>query len=93
MLELLKAPYLVLLYTNYLPDDVIYDIALYVDDTTLYSKCHQASDLWQRLELTSEPQSDLRDPVDWGKKYLLISILRKLNWFPLTALITLVLLM
>ena len=28
-------------------DDIIYNIAIYVDDTTLYSKCDQASDLWQ----------------------------------------------
>ena len=33
---------LFLLYINDLPDDVIYDIAIYADDTTLYSKCDQA---------------------------------------------------
>ena len=48
-----------LLYTNDLPDDVICDIAIYADDTTLYSKCDQASDLWQQLELASELESDL----------------------------------
>ena len=37
---------LFLLYINDLPDDVICDIAIYADDTTLYSKCDQASDLW-----------------------------------------------
>ena len=36
----------------------------------IYSKCDQASDLWQQLELTSELESDLRDTVDWGKKWL-----------------------
>ena len=41
---------LFLLYINDLPDD----IAIYADDTTLYSKCDQASDLWQQLELASE---------------------------------------
>ena len=47
MLEFLKAPFLILhfsLYVNDLPDDVICDIAIYAD-TTLYSKCDQASDL------------------------------------------------
>ena len=30
------------------------------------------SDLWQQLELASELESDLRDTVDWGKKWLLV---------------------
>ena len=55
-------------YTNDLPDDVICNIAIYANDTTLYSKCDQASDLWQQLELASELESDLRDTVDWVKK-------------------------
>ena len=59
-----------LLYINDLPDDVICNIAIYADDTTLYSKCDQASDLWQQLELASELESDLRDTVDWGRKWL-----------------------
>ena len=53
-------PTLFLLYINDLPDDVIFDIAIYADDTTLYSKCDQASEL----------ESDLRDTVDWGRKWL-----------------------
>ena len=61
-------PTLFLLYINDLPDDVICDIAIYADYTTLYSKCHWASDLWQQLELASELESDLRDTVDWDKK-------------------------
>ena len=44
-----------LTYINDLPDDVIYNIAIYADDTTQYSKCDQASDLGQQLELASEP--------------------------------------
>ena len=44
------APTLFLLYINDLPEDVICDIALYADHTTLYSKCNQASDLWEQLE-------------------------------------------
>ena len=55
---------LFLLYINNLPDDVTCNIAIYADDTTLYS---------------------LRG--------LLTSMLEKLNWFLLTSLITLVLLM
>ena len=59
-----------LLYINNLPDHAICDIAIYADDTTFYSKCDQASDLWQQLELVSELESDLWDTVDWGRKWL-----------------------
>ena len=38
-------PTLFLLYINDLPDNVICNIAIYADDTTLYCKCDQASDL------------------------------------------------
>ena len=85
-------PTLFLLYINDLLDYVICDIAIYADDTTLYSKCDQASDLCQRLELASELKSDLRDTVDWARSGLLISTLWKLSWFRRTGLITLVLL-
>ena len=63
-------PTLFLIYINDLPDDVICNIAIYADDTTLYSKCDQTSDLWQQLELASELESDLRDTVDCGRKWL-----------------------
>ena len=42
---------LFLLYINDLPDTVICDIAIYVDDTTLFSESDQSSDLWLQLEL------------------------------------------
>ena len=47
-------PTLFLLYINDLLDDVICNIAVYADNTTLYSKCDQASYLWQQLELASD---------------------------------------
>ena len=59
-----------LLYINDLPDDFICNIVIYVDDTILYSKFDQASDLWQQIELVSELESDLRDTVDWSRKWL-----------------------
>ena len=64
-------PTLFLLYFNDLPDDVICNIAIFADDTTLYSTCDQASDMWQQLELVSELESDLRDTVDWDRKWLI----------------------
>ena len=54
-------PTLFLPYINDLPDAVIRNIAIYADGTTLYSKCDQAPDLWQQLELASELESDLQD--------------------------------
>ena len=54
-----------LLYINDFPDDVICDIYI-ICVTTLYSKCDQASDLWQQLELSSGFESDLRDTMNWG---------------------------
>ena len=73
MLEFLKVPFLVqhfLLYINDLPDDAIFNIDIYTDDTTLYSNYIQASDLWQQLELASELEYDLRDTVNLCRKQL-----------------------
>ena len=55
---------LFLLYINDIPKNVICNIAIYADDTTLLSKCDQASDLWQQLELVSELKFDLKDITD-----------------------------
>ena len=73
----LLGPTLFVLYTNVLPDNVICNIAIYPDDTTLFSKCDQESDLWQQLELASELESDLHDTG--ARIGLLISMLEKLN--------------
>ena len=50
---------------NDLLHDVICNIAIYTDDTTLYSKHDEASDLWQLLGLASGYESDLRDTGLW----------------------------
>ena len=54
-------PTLILLYINNQPDDVVCYIAIYGDDTSLYSKFDQTSDLWQQVEMAAELESDLRD--------------------------------
>ena len=61
---------LFLLYINDLPDDVICNIGIYADDTNLYSKCGQASALWQQLEVASELEFDLRETVNSSRKWL-----------------------
>ena len=53
-------PTFFLLYINDLDDDVICNLAVCADHTTLYSKCDQASDLWKQLELASELESARR---------------------------------
>ena len=68
------APTLFPLHINDLPDH-IYNNAIYAGDTTLYSKCDQASVLWQQLVLTAELESDLRDTVDWCKMWLVDFVL------------------
>ena len=73
MLDFLMGPFLVLhflLCSTDLPDDIISNIAIHADGTTLYSKYDQASNLWQQLELASELESYLQDTVDWGRKWL-----------------------
>ena len=44
--ESVLGPTFFLLYINGLPDDVICNIVINTDDTSLYSKCDQAYDLW-----------------------------------------------
>ena len=73
-----------LLYINDLPDDVSCNIAIYAD---------VASDLWQQLSWLLKfnlMYETLRTRIGSG---LLISMLEILNWFHLTGLITLMLLM
>ena len=57
-------PTLFLLYNNNLTEDVLCDIAIYADDTTLYCTCDRASDLWQQIELASELEYNLWDTVE-----------------------------
>ena len=47
-----------------LPDNLICNIAINADNTTLYSKCDQTSDLWQQLKLASDLKSGLWGTVD-----------------------------
>ena len=50
MLEFLKCLFLVLHFSLlYILMIFKYIIAVYADDTTLYPKCDQTSDLWQKL--------------------------------------------
>ena len=84
-------PTLFLLCINDLPFDVICDIAIYADDTTLYSKC----DLICGNNLNWLLNLNLIYETWWTgvRSGLLISMLGKLSWFRLTGLMTMVLFM
>ena len=72
-------PTLFQLYINKLPD-VICNIAIYADDSALYSLCDQTFEQWQQ-QLASELESDLQDEALWTgvRSGLLISMLGKLS--------------
>ena len=61
-------PTLFLLYINDLPDDVICNIAIYANDTTLYSKYDQAFDLWQQK---NDLLTSMLEKLNW---FLLINL-------------------
>ena len=46
-------------------------ILLHVLMILLYLKFEQVTDLWPKLELASERESDLRDTVDCGRKWFI----------------------
>ena len=76
-LPLYSWSWLFLLYKNYLFDDVNCKIVIYTDNTTLYSKCGWASDLWQQLEMAAELEFDLGDTMDKERRPLVVLLLWK----------------
>ena len=86
-------PTLFLRYINEFPDDGICNISFYADNTTLYSKCDD--DLMYGNNWIYLLNLNLICETLWtgARSGLLISMLEKLNWFHLTGLITMVLLM
>ena len=91
ILKFLKAPFLVLHFFYYTLMTLLMMLSVILLSRLmilLSNLCHQASDLWQQVELASGLESDLQDTVEWG---------REKTWFQclsyLTGLITLVLLM
>ena len=94
MLDFLRVPFSVLHFSYYtLITSLMLAVMLACWWYSLYSKCDQASDLWQQVESTSKLEYDLRDSVDLGRKHLPDFNAGKNNYFCLTRLITLVLLL
>ena len=63
-------PTLFLIFINDFPDDKLSEIAIYADDTTLYSCLDKSGDLFEAVELAGLLQRDLGDIVEWGDKWL-----------------------
>ena len=61
------------------PDPIIVNDANCDGGRSKVDSCDQAPDLWQQLELVSELKSDLRDTVDWVRKWLVDLNAEKLN--------------
>ena len=76
-------PTLFLLYLNDLPDCSICNTAIY---TTLYSKCGQASDLWQQLELAPELVSFDQSKNIGAITMKMVSVLEKKSSFKMLEL-------
>ena len=63
-------PTLFLVFINDLPDNILSKLAIYADDTTIYSPLESSVDLFDRVELAGELELDLRTVVEWGEKWL-----------------------
>ena len=77
----IHGPTFFLLYINDLPDDVICDIAIYADDTTLYSSVVRHVICGNNLNWLLNFNQTYKTLWSGVRSGLLISILRKLNWF------------
>lgn len=62
-------PSLFLIFINDLPDDIISKLAIYADDSTIYS-CIPKSDMFGKVEMAGEIELDLQSIVEWGVKWL-----------------------
>ena len=67
-LEFLKGPFLVLHFSCYTLMTLLMMLSVILLSMLMIHD--QVSDLWQQLELASEFTLDLRDTVDWGRKWL-----------------------
>ena len=76
----IHGPTFFLLYINDLPDDVICDIAIYADDTTLYSSVVRHMICGNNLNWLLNFNQIYKTLWSGVRSGLLISILRKLNW-------------
>ena len=60
---------LFLIFINDLPDNLISKLAIYADDSTIYS-CIPKSDMFSQVEMAGEIELDLKSFVEWDKKWM-----------------------
>ena len=70
MWEFLKAPFLVLDFSYYTLMIFLTILSVILLSMLMILLSILSVNLWQQLELASELESDLRQTVDWGKKWL-----------------------
>ena len=66
----LLGPTLFLLYINDLPDHILSKIAIYADDSSLFSCSEGRLQPDAQLQMAADLSSDLRSVVEWGAKWL-----------------------
>lgn len=54
-------PNFFLFHINGFPNDILCKTAIYIDFTTLYSRCDKASNFWYQAEISCELESDLKE--------------------------------
>ena len=63
-------PTLFLIFINDLPDNILSKVAIYADDTTVYSCLGKTNDVFDKVEMAAEIEVDLRTVVEWDDKWL-----------------------
>ena len=65
-------PTLFLIFINDLPNSILSKLAIYADDTTIYSFLGKTNDVSDKVEMTANLEDELRTVVEWGKKWLVL---------------------